>query len=234
MVQVTLQSFVNNLEKRSKETVFFIFSNFKGSPAENKSKLGNYWKLTWNTSYIFYFKLVFFTLKLPLVLFIFYRNDLDLCWLFCFWWNWKAVINAKGWITRKSFNRFFLIRNKAGKEPWVYNQNLVKHRFSLLNFFKRGWDSQKTFLKNLRYTNIYASFEKFLVNNWLKLLKKISNDKVIHCTKMKSSNNDFFSKCYQIRKKLRIWSHLLKKSLMENFIFCAVVFGAALSGLSHA
>ena len=26
----------------------------------------------------------------------------------------------------------------------------------------------------------------------------------------------------QIRK-LRIWSHLLKKSLMENFIFCAVI-----------
>ena len=32
---------------------------------------------------------------------------------------------------------------------------------------------------------------------------------------------DFFSKCDQIRRKLRIWSHLLKKSLMENFIFCA-------------
>ena len=26
----------------------------------------------------------------------------------------------------------------------------------------------------------------------------------------------------QIRRKLRIWSHLLKKSFMENFIFCAV------------
>ena len=25
-----------------------------------------------------------------------------------------------------------------------------------------------------------------------------------------------------VRRKLRIWSHLLKKSLMENFIFCAV------------
>ena len=24
------------------------------------------------------------------------------------------------------------------------------------------------------------------------------------------------------RRKLRIWSHLLKESLMENFIFCAV------------
>ena len=33
---------------------------------------------------------------------------------------------------------------------------------------------------------------------------------------------DFFSKCDQIRRKLRIWSHLLKKSLIENFIFCAV------------
>ena len=27
---------------------------------------------------------------------------------------------------------------------------------------------------------------------------------------------DFFSKCDQIRRKLRIWSHLLKKSLMLN------------------
>ena len=33
---------------------------------------------------------------------------------------------------------------------------------------------------------------------------------------------DFFSKCDQIHSKLRIWSHLLMKSLMENFIFCAV------------
>ena len=39
--------------------------------------------------------------------------------------------------------------------------------------------------------------------------------------KMKFSIKDFFSKCDQIRVKLRIWSHLLKNSLMENFIFCA-------------
>ena len=36
------------------------------------------------------------------------------------------------------------------------------------------------------------------------------------------SINDFFSKCDQIHGFLRVWSHLLKKSLMENFIFCAV------------
>ena len=40
---------------------------------------------------------------------------------------------------------------------------------------------------------------------------------------MKFSIKDFFSKCEQIRRKLRICSHLLKKSLMENFIFCAVI-----------
>ena len=33
----------------------------------------------------------------------------------------------------------------------------------------------------------------------------------------------FFSKCDQIGRKLWIWSHLLKKSLMENFIFCALI-----------
>ena len=40
--------------------------------------------------------------------------------------------------------------------------------------------------------------------------------------KIKLSIKDFFSKCEQIRRKLQIWSHLLKKSLLENFIFCAV------------
>ena len=39
---------------------------------------------------------------------------------------------------------------------------------------------------------------------------------------MKFSIKESYSKCVQIRRKLRIWSHLLKKSLMENFIFCAV------------
>ena len=40
---------------------------------------------------------------------------------------------------------------------------------------------------------------------------------------MKFSIKDFFSKCNQIRSFLPIWSHLPKKSLMENFIFCVVL-----------
>ena len=37
--------------------------------------------------------------------------------------------------------------------------------------------------------------------------------------KMEFSIKVFFSKCDEIRSFLRILSHLLKKSLMENFIF---------------
>ena len=43
---------------------------------------------------------------------------------------------------------------------------------------------------------------------------------------MKFSIEDFFGKCDQIRRKQRIWSNLLKKSLMENFIFCAVKYSS--------
>ena len=41
---------------------------------------------------------------------------------------------------------------------------------------------------------------------------------------MKFFIEDFFSNCEQICSFLRIWAHLLKKSSMENFIFCAVIF----------
>ena len=38
--------------------------------------------------------------------------------------------------------------------------------------------------------------------------------------KMKFFIKHVFSKCDQIRRKLWMWPHLLKKFLMENFIFC--------------
>ena len=44
---------------------------------------------------------------------------------------------------------------------------------------------------------------------------------------MKFSIKDFFSKCDQILSILQIWSHLLKKSFMENFIFCVVLYKTA-------
>ena len=47
--------------------------------------------------------------------------------------------------------------------------------------------------------------------------------------KMKFSIKDFYSKCDQIRSFLRIWSHLLKKLLMENL--CIVSFSSCLKSL---
>ena len=46
--------------------------------------------------------------------------------------------------------------------------------------------------------------------------------KLLTAQKMKFSNKNFSSKYDQIPSKLRIWPHLQKKSLMENFIFCVV------------
>ena len=49
---------------------------------------------------------------------------------------------------------------------------------------------------------------------------------------MKFLIKDFFGKCDQIRSFLRIWLHLVKKSLIENAIFCAVnVMGPANSAV---
>ena len=53
-------------------------------------------------------------------------------------------------------------------------------------------------------------------NEWVNLYWEILP--TLH-KKMKFSIKDFFNKCDQLRRKLRIWSHLLMKFLMENFIF---------------
>ena len=58
-------------------------------------------------------------------------------------------------------------------------------------------------------------------------LIKIAETSEPECTAQKTefSIKDFFSKCDQIHRKLWICAHLLKISLMENFIFCAVMAG---------
>ena len=46
---------------------------------------------------------------------------------------------------------------------------------------------------------------------------------------MKFSIKDFFNKCHQIGSFLRIWSHLLKKPLIDNFIFCVAFVTTTIS-----
>ena len=60
------------------------------------------------------------------------------------------------------------------------------------------------------------------VYNFIKK-RQVSEYNIYHTAqKVKFSMKDLSSKCDQIRIFLRIWSHLLEKSSMENFIFCAV------------
>ena len=71
----------------------------------------------------------------------------------------------------------------------------------------------KKYIKFSFFAFHVQSFADFKVNYTLLSLHK----------KMKFSIKDFFSKCNHICRKLRIWSHLLKKSLMEKFIFLSMV-----------
>ena len=55
--------------------------------------------------------------------------------------------------------------------------------------------------------------------------EKVVLEKTSHTAqRMKFFIRDFSSKSDQIHSFLQIWSHLLKKSLMENFTFCAAPF----------
>ena len=66
------------------------------------------------------------------------------------------------------------------------------------------------------YREVSYMHLKMLEVSWLKVILTVQ--------KLKFFIKSFFSKFDQIRSFLWIWSHLLKKSLMENFIFCAVPF----------
>ena len=87
---------------------------------------------------------------------------------------------------------------------------------------------QSNFQKIKKFlANFKKKFRYFLQRNNFILVrfKMILHRRLInHYTKMKFSIKDSFGKCDQIQKKQRIWSHSLKKSFMENFIFCAVNF----------
>ena len=71
---------------------------------------------------------------------------------------------------------------------------------------------------------IYESFDDVheIRSVFLHMSKAFISYGMSTAQKMKFSIEDFFSKCDQIRRNLRVESHLLKKSLVENFIFCAV------------
>ena len=122
---------------------------------------------------------------------------------------------------------------------YLKSKNFPEHRVCTVNqnhIFRFTFFSLKTnnnFIWNIRKNSIYGYYGCFLSIRWLAFLKNcicqfyvfkglqldgvcyVLNPYALH---KKFSIKDFFSKCDQIRR-----SHLLKKCLMENFFFCAVM-----------
>ena len=81
-----------------------------------------------------------------------------------------------------------------------------------------------TIFFSLNYRDLSWNISRFII-----VIYKYS-----HCTKNNIPLKDFFSKRDHIRRKMWIWSYLLKKSLMENFIFCAVLVSSCIALLTVA
>ena len=96
-------------------------------------------------------------------------------------------------------------------------------------------NNEKTSIKKQNFMEINLSFDYYFcftvagrcvsMSFWKHSYVFMRYRKGTTAQKMKFSIKDLFSKCEQIRSLLRIWSHLLKKSVMENFIFCVVNCG---------
>ena len=120
-------------------------------------------------------------------------------------------------ISRKSFLSDFCM----GSE-YSYENAFVKENQFLVNFQSKSFkihNSQQMyfFIYLAVVVKLEIALEPMQINKYNEAFAKANT-----AQKIKFFTRDFSSKCDQIRRKLRIWSHLLEKSLMENFIFCAV------------
>ena len=98
----------------------------------------------------------------------------------------------------------------------LFPYDVKEQQIAMMQIELKNWISSWSRLNHINIEFVYLINLRFLqqhegMNFYLDTARKI-----------KFSIKDFFSKCDQIRSFVGIWSHLLKKSLMENFIFCAV------------
>ena len=123
------------------------------------------------------------------------RYALNLPWSFYFVNFWAVLAFNKKKISFTTVNNWFTLR------IWLGCVLCLIDPLSATAVDKMSETSYKTLLCS----------SAFLYSATFMMLK-------VTAQKMKLSINDFLSKCDQICSCLRIWSHLLKKSLMENFI----------------
>ena len=109
---------------------------------------------------------------------------------------------------RKKHKKINAYRKSVQAEPTV-----VVFVCSRLRSQLKGKQSQTKNSRIQLFGNI-QNYRKFKVSYYQFLFQLC-----LTAQKMMFSIKDFFSKCDQVRRKLCVWSHLLKKSLMKNFFF---------------
>ena len=103
--------------------------------------------------------------------------------------------------------------------------NLLTHRVKYLSIYYLFIIYLFIYLSSIYYLSIFYLFIIYLFNNYLQYLIIIYLFTFHSAQKIKFFIKDFCRKCDQIRSFLQIWSLLLKKSFMENFIFfCGMSF----------
>ena len=133
----------------------------------------------------------------------------------CFRTNSRST-NLKKILTNYIFTwRIQSIIDFSGYEPLL--------NVKLLNFLSLYISKKKTKTFKSIPTSLFRKYTRLVTGTYHSLPKvQIKNKTVKTAQKMKFSIIDFF-------RIIRIWSHVLKKPLMEKFIFCADQFGEACS-----
>ena len=141
----------------------------------------------------------------------------------------KVIINGKNNFVKKKFankfNNFFVkVGPKLAKKVHRSKSSFESYIGSI-NFKLKEETVSRNELKKTLFSNTSPGINAISIMVIRHCFGELAAAlKHIHCTKKKKfSIKDFCSKCDQIRRFLRIWSLLLQKSLMKNFIFCAVI-----------
>ena len=100
-------------------------------------------------------------------------------------------------------------------KPWIQEYSVIKYSTQYL--FILCCESKYSVYIIVKHILKSSSKCYRILNVCLTILRTFATQK------MKFSITDFVSKCDQSHRKLRIWSHLLKKSVMENFIFSTML-----------
>ena len=125
----------------------------------------------------------------------------------------KILIKRKKYLCQKIFQKE-LFQKDQEKENELLNKNFELKDDLENAATKEDYDNLFNNISNR--VNILKKLVKTVADN---VEKKRINNVISTAQKMKFSIKDFFSKCEQMRRKLQIWSHLRRKSLMENFVF---------------